>query len=252
MEASAVQIPPTQALQSAEATIEAVFLGVDGALSKASDERAFVAALDRLLEAGIALKFAQVAHAMLELPLEEILRAIEALRRDLGKLSQETRGLVLEALGVQEQVQPVVDRLAREARPNVMVDATEARVRAPLGYLVEFPVEVASLLLAQDRGALAAVATLRWMERSAPVEPSPLFLAARTWRDGMRASARLLASVRPDLVSEGLVPAVERIDIAALVERRRAQDAWLAELVAAHPDDDSFPVYPDAAAHDAP
>ena len=238
---------------AAHATIETLTRKVHDAVSGASEAGAFGAALDRLLEEGAALAFWAILPAVIELPVEEILRAIERFRRSLAGLTPETHGLVLEALGVQEQLQPIVNGLITEVPPAAVAEVHQSRVPAPLGYLTEFPVEIAALFLAQERGLLASIAALSWIERAdAQVAAAPLSLAARFWRDGMRASARLLASVRPDLVSEGLVPAVERLDIAALVARRKQEDAWLAELVAAHPDDDRFAVYPDVAGHDAP
>lgn len=114
----------------------------------------------------------------------------------------------------------------------------------PLGYLAEFPVVVAEMLLAAERGMLGAMAAIRFVEHpSDDYQPWHLLVASRLWRDGMRAMARLTALVRPALVSFGLVPSVERLDLGVLMRARAAENAWLADRIAAHPDQDRIALY---------
>jgi hypothetical protein len=213
------------------------------AVESARTERDFRAVLDSMLERKDALNLGSIARAALESTPEESLSALVDTRSRLGGLPEETRGVVLEAIGVQLQLLPTVSALAREVSANDLEAVTQAWEQDPVGYLTSFPVEVAELFLAGDRGVLAAMVVERLLEHPwETVQVWHLSLAARIWRDGARALARLFASVCPERVPEGLVPQSERIDIARLAEERKAEDAWLADLIAAHRDEDRFPI----------
>ena len=215
----------------------------------ARDEAELVAWLDAWLERGASAEMARLGYAVRDLPTEEILGALDAVRRTrLNDLSHETRGLVLEALGIQEQLQPVCAKILGEVTDAEMQATLAERMQAPLGYLTEFPVVVAEMMLAAERGLLGAMAAIRFVEHpSDPHEPWQLLVSARLWRDGMRSMARLTALVRPALVPFGLVPSVERLDLGELALARAAERAWIAERIATHPDQDRVPLYDEPA-----
>lgn len=214
------------------------------AVESTGTERDFLAVIDAMLERKDMLNLGPIARAALEMTLEESLSAIVDTHSRLGGLPEETRGVVLEAIGVQMQLLPIVSALAQEVSANDMEAVTRAWEQDPVGYLSNFPVEVAELFLAGDRGVLTAMVVERLLEH--PPETAQawhLSFAARIWRDGVRALARLFASACPERVPEGLVPQSERLDIARLAEARKAEDAWLADLIATHRDEDRFPIY---------
>ena len=215
----------------------------------ARDEAELVAWLDAWLERGAAAEMARLGYALRDLPTEEILDALDAVRRTrLNDLPHETRGLVLEALGIQEQLQPICAKILGEVTDADLQATLVERMQAPLGYLAEFPAVVAEMMLAAERGMLGAMAAIRFVEHpSDPHEPWQLLVAARLWRDGMRSMARLTALVRPALVSFGLVPSVERLDLGELALARAAESAWIAERIATHPDQDRVPLYDEPA-----
>lgn len=232
---------------AARIAIEQFSDGVHVLMARAHDEESLVEAFDSFLADGMP-GVIDVVKAMSNMPLDELMRAIETARGQLSRLDPEVRGLIFEALGVQEQLQPIIARLAREIPASALHAIDQKRKRAPLAYLSEFPVVVAELMLASERGLLASTAVAAFMESSPAWWPAALMpVTARLWRDGARATARLLASAAPTQVPEGLVPAVERLDVAGLAAARSAEDAWLASLVAEHPEQTHIAIH-----HDAP
>ena len=81
----------------------------------ACDEPEVVAALDAWLGRGAAAEMARLGYALRDLSTEEILDALDSVRRTgLNDLPHETHGVVLEALGIQEQLQPICAKILGE------------------------------------------------------------------------------------------------------------------------------------------
>lgn len=159
----------------------------------------------------------------------------------------EVRGMVLESLGLQSQLLPVALNALHDLRPSAMLEVVAAREADPLEYLHSCPVPVARLMLQSERGLLASFAVIHFIDRRESLAPWKFSHFARTWRDGVRATARLYASFVPRAVPDGLVQQSERLDIAALAETRRSEDEFLKALVDAHHHADVIPVHGDAA-----
>lgn len=84
----------------------------------------------------------------------------------------------------------------------------------PMAFLAEAPVPMARLMLAHYRGAVASFALAGALMTSP--EHATVVELARLWRDGERAQLVLVASLPPAGVPLDLVPASERLDLAAL------------------------------------
>lgn len=226
-----------------DSTAEALVRRIVEAVAACPNEQAFVTRLDQLLEEGIVEQFAVFAHLLTVFPEEKFLAIVELIRGRISELPPATSGMLLEGLGVSEQLRPIVLELYREIQPEEMLGVEARRRRSPLGYLAEYPVVIAELLLASERGSLGGIIALHIIEQPERLNGTWLLSESlRLYRDGMRACAKLLASVRPDRVSEGLVPSSERLDLAALRAQRAEEEAWLDKLLAEHPGEDCIPV----------
>ncbi len=220
-----------------EAFMGDVMTRLASATARVQDEAGLVDVIDAHLEAGLAETMGAYAFEHMHLWRSEQVPVGEEFRKHLLARPSETHGIILEALGVQEQLHPIVERLQREIAPALIDEAVASWTRAPLAYLTDYPTEIAALFLAQDRGLLASVLVVSDVADEHDETAWRTHASALLWRDGVRASARLLASLCPERVSFSLVPRSERLDIDQLVAVQRAQDAWLASIANSHADD---------------
>jgi hypothetical protein len=175
-----------------------------------------------------------LVHAVEGLPLppearQDFLKSLVAVR-----LSEPAQAFANDAFAVHASTLETTRRvLASITRPK-RKKAHQATDSNPLAYLHEMPVALARLVLAYERGLVAAIgvdALLGITPTYSPPE-APLLLGrdvflARLWSDGMRSLARAIASIFPELESQESVSAADRLDMGALTESQAAADALI-------------------------
>lgn len=198
-----------------------------------------LASIDAMIQEGRAVQMSCLSRILLdELPADTQPIREDSLSKLIGGVDdQETCGFIEDAWGILAQLRPIAARFLASLPPDALQEAEHERALSPMGYLTACPVPVARLMLAEDRGLLGACAAVYAAAHPGALVPWQLHETARLWRDGQYATARLYASIAPEEVPEDLVAPSERLDLDALVERRRQEDEFLAKLAASHPSD---------------
>ena len=219
---------------SFETACDVVSHFVANVTASAMSEDELIESFDVLLSKGFIGDLTPIASAMKHSPVATH-AANTAMVRD-GKRSgpkSEVNDLFVEALSLQYEVISILEKLIGDsAAPNDIVETVYAsRRQSPLGYLANFPEVISRLMLSSDRGSIAALAAAHFDSHPPDVRSAWHFtVCARLWRDGTLATLRLIASVHPEMVSEDIVSAHDRLDIPKLVAERLEENAWLSNL----------------------
>jgi hypothetical protein len=139
------------------------------------------------------------------------------------RLRPEAAALVADAWAACAALWAAIEQLPEIA--GVDATALGAADRAAPDYVTTAPREIAEALLAADRGTVASFALFAALEDESPVVPDHEITLAALWRDGCWAALRVAAAFGAP-VPEGVLPAVDRIDVEGMVrtyEARRAR-----------------------------
>ena len=223
---------------------------IAGRVLQAPTDAAALGEIDDVLRSGIIARYMRPVFAHigdLDESLEEMFSAeLGVAERHLALLDASFGEPALEGLRIFGALLPTIDDLHAEIGEGGERAEFDrfllARGRDPLSYLHEMPVPLARLALAGDRGMVAYLALEGFLGGWFKPSLERAAMLARCFRDGMRAYAILLASLRPEGVPEELVAPEERIDVERLREERREQDQRLARMLAAA-DADGSAVY---------
>lgn len=225
------------AVKSARAANEPMIERLVGIIAErvlhARDEQELVANVDALLETGVIASYVRPLLAAMQRdgllstdhasrPLLATASLCPAARSVIDEASADHAWLVLVWQSVSSELGsgPLFD--------DVLLEAS----RRPLWFLSELPVEIAEAMLRAERGLPAMVALQVAAESPEIVgaDESRQVALAQMFRDAVRATLRLSASVKPALIPLDVVPASERFDVAQIAERRRAEDEQLRAL----------------------